>query len=76
MANQSNHLFICYSSQDRSYAHLLAELLKIKGFDVWIDNQRLKCGENWEEVIKEAIEECAGLTECVKHLRQLATNNY
>lgn len=54
-----SHVFISYSTQDITYASRLAEKLRAEGFDVWIDNRRLRSSEDWWRSIVLAIDACA-----------------
>ena len=53
------HIFISYSTRDDAYASKLAEKLRAEGFDVWIDNRRLRSSEDWWRSIVLAIDACA-----------------
>jgi Flp pilus assembly protein TadD len=54
-----SHVFISYSTHDSAYANKLAEKLRAEGFDVWIDNSRLRSSEDWWHSIVLAIDACA-----------------
>lgn len=54
-----SHVFISYSTQNRSYASQLADKLRLEGFNVWIDNIRLRSSEDWWRSIVLAIDTCA-----------------
>jgi len=54
-----SHVFISYSTKNSDYAQELAKALIEKGFDVWIDNARLRSGDNWWESIVVALRSCA-----------------
>ena len=54
-----SHIFISYSTRDSKYATLLAEKLRAEGFDIWIDNNRLRSSEDWWRSIVLAIDSCA-----------------
>lgn len=56
-----SHIFISYSTQNSSYAIRLAHKLREEGFDVWIDNSRLRSSENWWEKIVNALGNCAAV---------------
>lgn len=51
------HAFISYSHKDKGYAHKLADEMKRRGIDVWIDD-RIDYGEQWPRVIQENLEHC------------------
>lgn len=53
-----SHIFISYSRKDQSYARKLAENLRQRGFNIWIDD-RIDYGERWLLTIVKAIENCA-----------------
>lgn len=56
-----SHVFLSYSTRDRNYAGKLADKLRAEGFDVWIDNSRLRSSEDWWRSIVFAIDTCAAL---------------
>lgn len=53
------HIFISYSTQNAQYAFGLAKKLREEGFDVWIDDSKLRSGDNWWEVIVRALRGCS-----------------
>lgn len=53
-------LFISYSSQNREYVYRLADKLRDEGFDIWIDNDALRAGDEWWDEIVKALNACAG----------------
>lgn len=53
------YIFISYSTKNSSYANQLAEQLRTQGFDVWIDNAKLRSGDNWWESIVKALRGCS-----------------
>ncbi len=54
----ANHIFISYSRTDQSYARKLAEELRQRAFEVWIDD-RIDYGSRWWRTIVKAIHNCA-----------------
>jgi formylglycine-generating enzyme required for sulfatase activity len=56
-----SHVFVSYSTRNSEYAHKLAEKLREEGFDVWIDNTRLRSSEDWWRSIVLAIRVCAAV---------------
>ena len=52
----SESIFVSYSRGDLSFAMKLTEELKKMGASIWIDQQGIKLGENWDNSIEEAIE--------------------
>lgn len=53
------HVFISYSTKNADYARKLAEKLRASGFDIWIDNARLRSSDNWWESIVYALKDCS-----------------
>lgn len=51
------HIFISYSHKDTKYAHALADHLKSRGFDFWID-ERLDYGSQWPHEIQKQLDSC------------------
>jgi len=49
------YVFISYSTQNRTYAQKLAKKLQGEGIDVWIDNAKIRSGENWWQSIVKAL---------------------
>lgn len=61
------HLFISHSENDRTIAHGLAEKLKSKGFDVFLDfshNYGVLGGSEWETAILDSIRQCSAVLLC------------
>jgi|GEM_PF-1223040 len=54
-----SHIFISYSTRNATYANKLADKLRNEGFDVWIDNTKLRSSEDWWRSIVLAIWDCA-----------------
>jgi hypothetical protein len=53
------HVFISYSKKNHDYANRLANFLMEQGFDIWIDDRSISYGDEWWNVIVNAIMECA-----------------
>lgn len=53
-----NHVFISYSRKDQTYTRNLADDLRKRGFDVWL-NDRIDFGDRWWRTIVRAIRACA-----------------
>jgi hypothetical protein len=49
------HIFISYSHADAQLAHTLADELRSRGADIWIDTEELRLGDSLIERIAEAI---------------------
>jgi len=54
----SARIFISYSRHDSDFARGVESALNNRGFNVWLDTDRLRLGELWREEIVQAIEEC------------------
>ena len=53
-----SHVFISYSRKDADYAQKLAAKLRQELFDVWIDQSKIRNGDEWWEEIEKAITDC------------------
>jgi hypothetical protein len=53
---RQRHLFICHSSQDKSFIRRLASDLKANRLDVWVDEQEILVGDRIREKIEAGIE--------------------
>ncbi len=51
----SNHLFISYASEDRTFAEWLARKLASAGYAVWLDTLKMLGGEPWPQTIDAAL---------------------
>jgi uncharacterized surface protein with fasciclin (FAS1) repeats len=58
---QMSHVFISYSTQNSDYAMALAEKLRVEGFDVWIDHNRLVSSDDWWRSIVMALRSCSAV---------------
>jgi HEAT repeat protein len=48
-------LFLSYAREDASQVQQARRLLKLAGFDPWIDSERLRVGEAWEQRLLQAL---------------------
>ncbi len=55
------HVFISYKHEEKAFADMLVHQLKTAGFDIWLDDERLRAGENWREAINFAIQDSFAL---------------
>lgn len=55
------HIFISYHYDNGDFADNLRMKLKENGFDVWMSEAALNCGDNWRAEIDQAIEEASAL---------------
>ncbi len=49
------HVFISYSSKDRAIANTIGDSLKNRGHNIWIDQKKIKVGDQWDTSIAKAI---------------------
>ena len=49
-------VFICHASENKEYAKFLHQKLEAAGIDCWLDKEDLRGGDDWDQVIKKAIE--------------------
>lgn len=56
--DQKPLIFISYAREDIVEAVRLSEVLKLAGFDTWIDQERLLPGQYWPIEIRKAIKSC------------------
>ncbi|PJF40648.1 MAG: hypothetical protein CUN54_04565, partial [Phototrophicales bacterium] len=54
-----SHIFISYSTKNKEYAYRLAEALKTRGYNIWIDNEKLGGGDDWWKMIVTALQKSA-----------------
>ena len=59
--NENPDVFISYSRKDSSVAKSLCEFLSNHGIEYWIDKEGIFCGENYKEVIVDAIDKSKAL---------------
>jgi hypothetical protein len=66
--NQGASIFISYASEDAAAARRLADQLLQLGFgDVWLDQKRLRAGDDWSNRIEEAIAACDYVIPVLSH---------
>ena len=46
----ANHVFISYAREDQNFARKLADHLRQRGFEVWMDD-RIDTGDDWWDTI-------------------------
>ncbi|MGH2515401.1 MAG: TIR domain-containing protein, partial [Ktedonobacterales bacterium] len=51
-------IFISYSRTDSSFVDRLDADLRARDFDTWVDRQRLEGGQDWMDIIQNAIDGC------------------
>lgn len=61
MANNTAHIFICFSSKDEAVAREVVEFLEAEGLKCWISLRDVPAGQNYQENIVQAIEAAQGI---------------
>jgi chromosome partitioning protein len=51
-------LVLSYSREDAAFVNRLAGVLNRSGLDAWLDTERIRGGQDWQDQVQEAIEEC------------------
>lgn len=57
----ADHVFVSYKHNEKEFADALIEQLQGAGFNVWLDTEQLRAGENWRESINHAIKDAFGM---------------
>jgi hypothetical protein len=55
------HVFLSYKHQETAFANELVQRLTAVGFQLWVDAEQLRAGENWRETINLAIKDAFAL---------------
>ena len=56
----TGHIYISYAHADQAYARKLADSLRERGFEAWMDED-LELGDRWMRVIEQAVRDSAAL---------------
>lgn len=56
-----NHIFLSYAHVDRQWTDQLRQALAVRGFDVWMDRERLFGGIAWLPSLNERLTDCSAL---------------
>jgi predicted MPP superfamily phosphohydrolase len=51
-------IFFCYAREDQEFALKMAQNLKDRGVDIWIDQWNIRPGADWDREIDKAIDDC------------------
>lgn len=54
-----SHIFVSYSRTDKARAKQICKNLKLRGLEVWFDEQRIPPGDPWEDKIKKHIKDAS-----------------
>lgn len=52
------HTFVCYARDDAEFVLALASELKAAGVNVWLDQWDIPSGEDWDQEIDKALDDC------------------
>jgi len=55
------HVFVAYKHEEKPFVDMLIRQVQMAGFQVWVDAENLKAGENWREEINFAIKDSFAL---------------
>jgi hypothetical protein len=58
-------VFLCHSSGDKPKVHELYKHMVTEGFDVWLDEERLLPGQDWDLEIRKAVRESDVVVVCL-----------
>jgi len=61
ISDKSKTVFVSHDHDDGDFAELLKLKLEKEGFSAWIDNERLRVGQDWREEIDSAITDSMAL---------------
>ncbi len=67
-------IFISYSRKDSEQAEELAERLRTRGIDVWIDKSGIEAAKSWSKEIVRAIDECKAFVVLISSNSQESQN--
>lgn len=55
------HVFVAYKHEEKPFVDMLVRQVQMAGFQVWVDAENLRAGENWREEINFAIKDSFAL---------------
>jgi hypothetical protein len=53
-----SYVFFCYAREDQDFALKLAQNLKNRGVNIWIDQWNIGPGKDWDQEIDKALDDC------------------
>ena len=68
LAKRQLRVFLCHTTGDIARVRDLYRRLGIDGFDVWLDEERLLPGQDWQREIAKAVSTSDALIVCLSHL--------
>jgi len=72
----SRAVFLSYASQDAEPARRIAEEMRQRGIEVWLDQSELRGGDAWDAKIREQIRDCALFVPLISAHTQGRTEGY
>ena len=76
MTEPAKAVFLSYASQDAAAAHRLAEALRARGVEVWLDTTELRGGDVWDQKIQRQIKDCALFIPIISHITDERREGY
>jgi len=70
------HIFLSYVREDQHLVGRLVAQLEQAGFEIWLDREQLKPGQQWQSKIRQAIEEAAFFIACFSEANQARSRSY
>ena len=61
MPRPGGPVFVCYAREDQDFVLQLVTNLKTRGADLWVDQQDIPAGANWDRTIDETLDTCSSL---------------
>jgi hypothetical protein len=65
MSNNNLQIFLCHASEDKPKIRSLYSRLKEDGRNVWLDEEKLLPGQEWDLEIRKAIKDSAIVLVCL-----------
>src|SRR2546423_13485886 len=69
MNTQSSQLrvFLCHASNDKPFVRVLSVLLRAAGVDSWLDEEKLRGGQDWDLEIRKAVRASHAVIVCLSN---------
>jgi hypothetical protein len=66
VAEAPHAVFVSYASQDAGAAQKIAEALRARDIEVFLDQSELRGGDAWDKKIRHEIHDCAPRTQTIR----------
>jgi hypothetical protein len=66
-------IYISHSSRDKEIAHRVASGLRKRGFDIWIADENVLPGDNWQHTIEKALDMASALVALISSASSQST---